>query len=69
MITQRFTGDEGTMAGRLVIENVPGDMTGYAELQGLADELALRISVKTEGAVITKVKVDEMPPPPPAEEG
>lgn len=63
MITQRFIGDLGTMAGRLTIENVAGDVTGYAELQSLAAELKLRVNVTTEGSIITGPPAGEEPPP------
>jgi hypothetical protein len=69
MITQRFTGDEGSMEGRLIIENTAGDLNGYAELQSLHAELALRANIKTESSVIVKAKVNEMPPIPPPAEG
>lgn len=62
-MTQRFIGDQGTVAGRLVIENVPGDVTGYAELLGLEAELKLRINVHTEGQIITGPPAEETPPP------
>ena len=65
MITQRFTGDLGSMSGRLVIENTPGDVTGYAELEGLAAELKLRVNVYTEGSIVTGPPVEEELPPPP----
>jgi hypothetical protein len=63
MITQRFVGDQGSMTGRLTIENVPGDVTGYAELLGLEAELKLRVNVHTEGQIITGPPVEDENPP------
>jgi hypothetical protein len=64
MITQRLVGDQGAMAARLTIENAPGDVTGYAELLSLQEELKLRVNVHTEGSIITLPKPEDIPPPP-----
>lgn len=68
MITQRFTGDQGTMQATLVIKTNPGDPNSYAELLSLQQELKLRPNVKTEGSIITMPPPgDEEPPAPPIE--
>lgn len=66
MITQRFTGNQGTMQAKLVIDTNPGDPNSYAELLSLQQELKLRPNVHTEGSIITTPPPeDEDPPAPP----
>ena len=64
MITQRFVGNEGTMAAQLTIETIPDDANSYAELLALQQELKLRANVKTEGSIITTPAPEDIPPPP-----
>jgi hypothetical protein len=64
MIVQRFVGDEGSMQGRLTIENAAGDANGYAELVSLGEELKLRANIRTEGPIITRPPVEDTPPIP-----
>jgi hypothetical protein len=68
MLTQRLRTNQATQEGTLTIECQPG---GLAELIGLADELALRASVTTEGAIHTlndpAGNAPEATPPPPVE--
>lgn len=64
-ITQRFVGNEGTMAATLTITCESGSTNSYAELLSLQQELALRVNVYTEGSIITSPPVEDIPPPPP----
>jgi hypothetical protein len=63
MITQRFTGDQGTMTAKLVIETNPEDAGSYAELLALQEELKLRPNVQTQGSIISTPPIEDVPPP------
>lgn len=60
MLSQQLTQDLGAMSGRLVIT---ADANALAELQGLAQELALRPTITTNGDLTMNVPPpDEVPP-------
>lgn len=48
MLTQRLETNQPTNAGTLTITAAPGTL---AELIGLAEELDLRMNIKTEGTI------------------
>lgn len=59
MLRQQLTAKPEDMSGQLIITAAPGALV---ELQGLAQELALRPTIETDGSITI---VTPMPDPPP----
>ena len=58
MLRQQLTGDPAKLSGRLVIT---ADPPALPELQSLAQELALRMNISTDGDIVIAPPPEEPP--------